>query len=107
LILHLHIGRKDTGFTVQPDPAWPQMWRIHAPDGRVSDMVNLTRAKDAAVAWARPRGLGGDDKAYWHPRETAAGTVSMRPERPDAGVATPPAEGVQEPPGSAFSEAAE
>ena len=30
-------------------------------DGRVSDMVNLPRAKDAAVAWARPRGLGGGD----------------------------------------------
>ena len=24
------------------------MWRIRYPDGRLSDMVNLTRAKDAA-----------------------------------------------------------
>jgi hypothetical protein len=28
------------------------MWRVRLPDGRLSDMVNLTRAKDAAVALA-------------------------------------------------------
>jgi hypothetical protein len=28
------------------------MWRIRFPDGRLSDMANLTRAKDAAVACA-------------------------------------------------------
>jgi hypothetical protein len=31
-----------------PDVA-PDMWRVHTPDGWLSDMVNLTRAKDAAV----------------------------------------------------------
>ena len=33
---------------VVPDNFWPDMWRLCWPDGRVSDMANLTRAKDAA-----------------------------------------------------------
>jgi hypothetical protein len=32
---------------VRPDPVWPSMFRIHHRGG-VSDMVNLTRARDAA-----------------------------------------------------------
>jgi hypothetical protein len=38
--------------TVKPDPDWPGMWRVHMPDGHVSDMVNLSRAKDAASTLA-------------------------------------------------------
>ncbi len=38
--------------TVVPDTQWPDMWRIVLPDGQLSDMVNLTRAKDAAAAIA-------------------------------------------------------
>lgn len=34
--------------TVKSDPDWPGLWRVHMPDGHVTDMVNLTRAKDAA-----------------------------------------------------------
>jgi hypothetical protein len=34
--------------TIVPDSEWDGMWRIRMPDGYVSDMVNLTRAKDAA-----------------------------------------------------------
>jgi hypothetical protein len=34
--------------TVVPDSQWSDMWRIAWPDGRLSDMANLTRAKDAA-----------------------------------------------------------
>jgi hypothetical protein len=37
---------------VEPDPDWPNMWRVHMPDGHVSDMVNRTRAKDAAISLA-------------------------------------------------------
>jgi hypothetical protein len=29
------------------------MWRISGVGGELSDMVNLTRAKDAAITWAR------------------------------------------------------
>jgi len=34
--------------TVVPDSHWACMWRIAGPDGRLSDMANLTRCKDAA-----------------------------------------------------------
>ena len=34
---------------VVPDGKYPRMWRVKRPDGSLSDMVNLTRAKDAAV----------------------------------------------------------
>jgi hypothetical protein len=36
------------GYTVAPDPDWPGMYRGQAPDGSLSDMVNLSRARDAA-----------------------------------------------------------
>src|SRR5271168_4219687 len=49
-------------------PRWPAMWRARSGE-RLSDMVNLTRAKDAAIAWARPRGLSGTETVTWHRRE--------------------------------------
>jgi hypothetical protein len=36
--------------TVIPDDLWPGLYRIHFNDGAISDVCNLTRAKDAAVA---------------------------------------------------------
>jgi hypothetical protein len=38
------------------------MWRVKYPDGSLSDMVNLIRAKDAAMAIAR-RILQGEQTA--------------------------------------------
>jgi hypothetical protein len=32
---------------IVPDPKWPNMFRIRRPDGSLTDMVNLTRARDA------------------------------------------------------------
>jgi len=32
---------------IVPDPKWPGMYRVRRPDGSLTDMVNLTRAKDA------------------------------------------------------------
>ena len=34
-----------------PDETYPGMWRVRWPDGRVSDMANLTRAKDAIACF--------------------------------------------------------
>ena len=34
-----------------PDKTYPNMWRVLWPDGRLSDMANLTRAKDAAACF--------------------------------------------------------
>ena len=36
------------GYTVVPDPDWSKMYRIRHPDGLLTDMVNLSRARDAA-----------------------------------------------------------
>ena len=60
--------------TVIPDAQWPGMWRIAWPDGRISDMANLSRAKDAAMAIAE-RGPPRRDARHLHwkidARETA------------------------------------
>jgi hypothetical protein len=39
--------------TVVPDPDWPKMYRVRRPDGSLTDLVNLTRARDAAREFAR------------------------------------------------------
>jgi hypothetical protein len=52
-MIKLYIGTKFTGITIEPDSNWPGMWRIQNK-GHVSDMVNLARAKDAAITWAHP-----------------------------------------------------
>ena len=36
--------------TIEPDSEWAGMFRVRLPDGWLSDMVNLTRAKDAAIS---------------------------------------------------------
>src|SRR5262245_41693980 len=70
--LHLHIGGRFTSVAIVPDSEWPAMWRVRTRDGRLSDMTNKTRAKDAAVAHARSRGLGGSEDVRWHHRETGS-----------------------------------
>jgi hypothetical protein len=37
---------------IVPDVKWPDMFRIRRPDGSLSDMTNLTRAKDALLSWS-------------------------------------------------------
>jgi hypothetical protein len=53
MIRRLYDGNLNTGLTVRPDADWPSMWHIHYPDGSVSDMVNISRATDAALTWLR------------------------------------------------------
>jgi hypothetical protein len=38
--------------TVEPDTKWAGMHRVRLPDGHVTDMVNISRAKDAAISLA-------------------------------------------------------
>jgi hypothetical protein len=68
----LRIGSRFTGLVIRPDDDYADLWRLHYR-GEVSDMVNLSRAKDAAVSWVRPRGLGGSEVAKWAYRETGCG----------------------------------
>jgi hypothetical protein len=35
-------------YAVVPDAAWPGMFRIRRADGSLTDMLNLTRAREAA-----------------------------------------------------------
>jgi hypothetical protein len=67
-VLKLYIGKTFTGVTIEPDGQWPKMWRV-CKDGRKSDMVNLSRAKDASLSWARPKeAIGGiirGQVVYW------------------------------------------
>ena len=50
--LRLKLFNRQTGLVLRPDSDYPELWRIHYQD-RISDMVNLSRAKDAALLWAR------------------------------------------------------
>lgn len=45
-------GRFHSGRTIERDPDCPGMWWVKLHNGHYSDMVNLTRAKDAAAAVA-------------------------------------------------------
>lgn len=38
---------------IERDMVWPSLWRVVLPSGEYTDMVNLTRAKDAATVLAR------------------------------------------------------
>jgi hypothetical protein len=49
----LHYGSASRPIVeVVPHSRWPNMWRVRSTDGSLSDMVNLARAKDAAIAIA-------------------------------------------------------
>jgi hypothetical protein len=46
----LHFERRTkVPVSVVPDTTYAGMWRVRWPDGRLSDMTNLTRAKDAVA----------------------------------------------------------
>jgi len=51
-ILRLGSKRGRARATIEPDAEWPGMFRVLMPDGHLSDMVNLSRAKDAALSLA-------------------------------------------------------
>jgi hypothetical protein len=44
------------GYAVVRDPDWPAMYRVRRPDGTLTDMANLTRARDAAQLFAEQDG---------------------------------------------------
>jgi hypothetical protein len=51
--LSLHHGSRRLPLVgTERDGDWAGMYRIRLPDGRLSDMVNLTQAKDAALSFA-------------------------------------------------------
>jgi len=44
----LFVGRR-RAIQIERDSKYRQMWRVRLPNGSLSDMMNLTRAKDAAL----------------------------------------------------------
>jgi hypothetical protein len=46
---------------IEPDANWPGMWRVRS-GGMLSDMANLSRAKDAAISIVL-RGLNANTPA--------------------------------------------
>jgi hypothetical protein len=73
--------------TIVPDKTWPGMWRVRMPDGHLTDMVNLTRAKDAAVALSRAVRCPGD------PEHTTQAINTIVPASPLRLVIEPTASG--------------
>lgn len=49
-----------TAPSIERDATYPNMWRVRWPDGRLSDMVNLTRAKDAVARFVETEGRRQD-----------------------------------------------
>jgi hypothetical protein len=37
---------------IEPDQTWPGIWRVRLVDGWLTEMANLSRAKDAAASHA-------------------------------------------------------
>jgi hypothetical protein len=46
------VGHLDAVLHVVPDDVHPGMWRIRRPDGSLTDMANLTWARDGAISIA-------------------------------------------------------
>jgi hypothetical protein len=61
---------RDALFRVVPDGTYAGMWRVLSRDGKLSDIVNLTRAKAAAVSAAM---------SVLNTQERAAEAPPMRP----------------------------
>ena len=63
---------------IVPDANWPGMWRVRWPDGSLSDMANLSRAKDAAFVIAQ-KGPPARDGQRLHWQRAPIGEAHRRP----------------------------
>jgi hypothetical protein len=68
----LYLGTKATGIVVAPDEKYPSMYHVHWPDRSPSDIVNLSRAKEAAMRWAGRAGSGDGLRLKWKRSESHA-----------------------------------
>ena len=75
-----------------PDSDWPGMWCIAWPDGRLSDLVNLTRAKDAAELISERGPPVHDSKLFhWEASNSPRGGAPVRQMRRPLPQSLPPA----------------
>jgi hypothetical protein len=80
--------------SIESDSKWPNMWRVRLPNGKLSDMANLARAKDAARiaalailnAQERRSGSGkahfGEEGGEWTAKVARWPRPSLWPRRP-------------------------
>jgi hypothetical protein len=47
-----HLRKQPVRADIVPDERWPGMWRVTLADGSLSDIMNLPRARDLALAIA-------------------------------------------------------
>jgi hypothetical protein len=50
--LRLFSSRGRVQASIQPDETWSGLWRVRLPHGYLTDVVNLSRATDAAASLA-------------------------------------------------------
>lgn len=82
-IYRLHYGKSTKVLAeVFSDDEYEGMWRIRWPDGRASDMVNLSRAKDAAMVLAMREINSGDSRPLHWIRDTVESPAEASPVRP-------------------------
>ena len=66
LAIRLNVGRRYTGITIIPWLLDPKLWAIRWPDGLLSPPGNFTRAKEAAIMFARQQpGFGWKGVHQW------------------------------------------
>jgi hypothetical protein len=76
---------------VLPDLDWPGTWRIAWLDGRLSDIVNLARAKDAAEAFSERGPPARSRLFHWHTSNSPRGAAPVRQMRRPLPQSLPPA----------------
>jgi hypothetical protein len=83
-------GAEFTGIVLRSDDKWPNMWRVHWPDRPPSDMVNLTRAMDAAAHWAGRAGGQTRKALVWKAPKGSENRVGASQDRANASGRAPP-----------------
>jgi hypothetical protein len=73
-----YLNRPKPVLSVVPDAAYTGMWRVAWPDGRLSDMVNLTRAKDAGLGFASRQIHPDTSRFKWKADKSRSGASPVR-----------------------------
>jgi hypothetical protein len=63
----LLVSTRTSGYSIVRDARHPTMWRVRQPDGSLSDIINRTRARDAAAVM-----LDGPPQAPYSPQTEQA-----------------------------------
>src|SRR5882757_5208925 len=79
----LLIAGKSVGITIWPDG---EMWRVHCGDEHLPEAFDLARAREAAIDFARGKGLGGSGIVRWNRRESRADATAVRTASTPGGI---------------------